>query len=356
MLIPIYICFILLLISVFVNFRTQNKILLYYILFPALASILLLLLYNNYGADMGAYKSFFSEIVPEIFWERGLDQGYAATMALVKVFGGGFYFFLTLINFVSLVLVFKTFHRFSPYIALSWMIYFVLFFGYNHTILRQGVAIALTLYSFKYILNQNLKLYFVFILLAFLFHSSALLFFPAYWIANSNLSNKYIYILLLISFPLVLIDTSMIIAKIAGLAGINENVVYAYFNSESNEFERAGLSLGLLVRILFYFFFIFRFNREDKIQHAIFNIYSFYLILYFPLSSVSMLSARGLDYYKIFECIMIPFALYNVRNIYIKIGMTFTILMYYIYALPKNFTLKHITEFDSALLWIISSF
>lgn len=91
-------------------------------------------------------------------------------------------------------------------------------------------------------------------MLGFLCHSAALLFLPAYWIANIKCTNKTMLFLLVLFFPLVLIDTSAVIAKLISYGGLNEDVVYAYFNSSSDSFERAGLSLGLGVRILYFVF------------------------------------------------------------------------------------------------------
>ena len=139
---PYTVCTILLFFAVIINLFTRNRIAVYYTLFPALLAIFLMLLFNDYGPDIQAYKRFYAEIVPEIFWERGIDLGYAAIMAFVKILGGEFYMFLALVNIMALALIFNVFDRYSPYIALSWLLYFSLYIGYNHTILRQGIALV----------------------------------------------------------------------------------------------------------------------------------------------------------------------------------------------------------------------
>lgn len=334
---PYTICMILLVFAVLVNLTSRDRLVVYYTLAPALAAIFLMLLGNTYGPDIGAYKRFFGEIIPEAFWERGLDQGYAAAMALVKALGGEFELFLLLINIGALWLIFKTFNKYSPYIALSWLLYFTLYIGYNHTILRQGIAMGLTIFSFRYIVEQKAWKFLLLIGLGFSFHSATLLFLPAYWIGKIKWSDKTAYILLVLTFPLVLLDTSVLIAKIASFAGVNEAMAYAYFNSASNEFERAGLSLGLGVRLLYFFSFALVYDKTDRVQKVLFNIYAVYLMFYFPLSSVSMLSARGLDYYKVFECLMLPYAVYSTKNVYYKMGLVMLILGYNIYAVSKQY-------------------
>lgn len=64
-----------------------------------------------------------------------------------------------------------------------------------------------------------------------------------------------------------------------------------------------------------------------------------------------MLSARGLDYYKIFECITITYAIYNQKNIIIKFLLALFVFLYAIYATIGNFSI--IKEFDSMLQTIL---
>lgn len=255
MMTPAIVCFILLIIAVVVNLASREKLIVYYSLFPALAAILLLLLFNDYGIDIPAYKQYYAEVETGGFLTHHVDIGYGAVMALVQLFGGNFYMFLALINIVSLFLVFKTFDEKSPYIAISWLIYFVMFLGYQQTILRQGIAIAITIYSLRYIVDRNIKMFLLCLILATTMHSTALLFLPAYWIAKINWSNKIMYILICLMFPFIFLDMVGVIAKIAGLAGVNEGLVTLYLNKDNEYYERAGLSLGLVVRVVFYLFF-----------------------------------------------------------------------------------------------------
>lgn len=352
---PYTICMILLVVAVFMNLVTRNRIAVYYMLLPAFVAIFLMLLGNTYGPDIGAYKRFFGEVIPEAFWERGIDQGYSALMALVKGLGGEFELFLMLINIAALWLVFNTFDKYSPYIALSWLLYFVSYIGYNHTILRQGLAIGVTLFSFRYIVKEQVWKFVFCLAIASLFHSASLLFIPAYWIGKIKWSEKTMYILMALTFPLVLLDTSVLIVKLASLGGMNEALMYAYFDSSSDNFERAGLSLGLGVRLLYFCTFALVYDKNDRVQRVLLNLYSIYLMLYFPLSSVSMLSARGLDYYKIFDCIMLPYAIYNAKNKYYKVVVVIFILGYNIYALPKQYTFLK-GPMDCRLQSIIDSF
>lgn len=66
---------------------------------------------------------------------------------------------------------------------LSVLFYFVTgvyFDAYNG--LRQYIAVSICFYAMKYILNKDAKRYFLAVLIAFLFHKSALFFVPVYFL------------------------------------------------------------------------------------------------------------------------------------------------------------------------------
>jgi hypothetical protein len=68
-------------------------------------------------------------------------------------------------------------------------------FGY-----RQDLAIAISFCSFYFIVNNKLFLFLIFIFIANLFHQSALIFLPAYWVAKINWNNTkmLVFVMLLV--------------------------------------------------------------------------------------------------------------------------------------------------------------
>ena len=86
------------------------------------------------------------------------------------------------------------------------------------------------------------------------------------------------------------------------------------------------------------------YSRESVVQTVLFRIGLFYLLLYFPCSSISILSSRGLDYYKVFDCIYLTYALYNQKERLLRFSFSVIVLMYITYSLwdtalgVKNFS------------------
>lgn len=338
--------------AAFYNFCTGQKIKVKIALFPAFILLALMLMGQNYGIDINAYRQYYNEIEVTSFWKHHVEIGYAVLMAINKILGINFNVFLFILNSLLFLSLYKTFDRFSRYFALSWLLFFSLYAGYFHTILRQSLALVFTIYSLRYIVEGRRNKYLLFCFLAILCHYSALFFVPAYWIAQRKpLSLRSVSIVLFCLFPLVLVDTTPILYKIASMVGVNPFYVDLYLDSQSEMYERAGISFGLFVKFAFFYAFAISYNKKNILERVLYNLNFFYLVLYLPLSSVSMLSARGLDYYKIFECITITYAIYNQKNPIVKVLIILFVFLYSIYAAVGNFSV--IKGFDSVLQTIL---
>ncbi|MDE7355603.1 MAG: EpsG family protein [Rikenellaceae bacterium] len=355
---PISLCGGLLVIGVLINLTTRDKFAVYYTFFPAFLAICLLMFDNKFGVDQSAYLRMFDQINIDNWNEYGTNPGYALLNAIVKFFGGDYWTLLFIMNLFSMTVLTVTFNKYSPFIALSWLIYFSLHMGYNLGIVRQGMALTFTIMSFKYILSKERNKYLLCMLAAFFFHYSMVTFIPAYWIANRiTVNRRKAFIIMAIAFPLVLVNLLDIIGLVASKAGLPQWQIELYLTEGGKYNERAGLSPGLIVRMLLFFGFALSADLNDRLQRVLFNLYFVYLLLYFPLSSISILSSRGLDYYKVFECITVPLAVLNIKNIYWKMVYVCFVLAFFIYSIFNNYTVYvKETNLDSALKSIMNSF
>lgn len=355
---PVTLCMYLLLFGVVINLATRDKFVVYYVSFPALLAIGLLMLDNHFAVDQVDYQKMFESISLDNWRESMTNPGYALLNGVVKYLGGDYWTLLLVMNVFAMLVVGPAFHRYSPYIVLSWLIYFAMYLGYNLALVRQGMAMAFALLSFRYILSQNLKKYLLCLLAAFFFHYSVILFIPAYWIANRIMvGKKKALIIMAIAFPLVFFNCLDLLFMIFSRIGIPSWQLELYLSADGQFYEQAGLSAGLVVRILLFLGFVLTADLNDRVQRVLFNIYFVYLLVYFPLSSVSMLSARGLDYYKIYDCFIIPYAVLNIRNIYWKIVYVGFTVAFFVYSVFNQYSL-YIKEgtMDSALKSVMSNF
>ena len=179
--------------------------------------------------------------------------------------------------------------------------------------MRQWAAMSIVFYSYKYIRKKELKKYLLLILIASLFHKTALLMIFLYILQNINISKKvhillfgisfffekiFVFIIFNIKIPIISYYKGYIIEKI-GLGGAK-----MYY-----------IILGIYIILLLHFLFLKK--RERKLE----KIYTISLIgcfIYTSLISLGHLGIRIGMYFLIFSLILID--RYTSETIY-KIGI-----------------------------------
>ncbi len=145
----------------------------------------------------------------------------------------------------------------------------------SYNIIRQWIACAIFLYSFKYIIKKKLLKYIICIIIASCFHISALLLFLIYPILNVKFSLKLkLIITVSLSLFIKLFFNSKIVFKIFTL--IDSGYYYRYvvaidkFNQVSN-YTNFFFCFVILIIILFFY------KKYSKIDN--YNVYFNYLLL-----------------------------------------------------------------------------
>lgn len=163
-----------------------------------------MLMGQNYGIDINAYRQYYNEIEVANFWKHHVEMGYAALMALNKLLGFNFNVFLFVLNSLLFLSVYKTFDRYSRYFSP----FVVTVFQFVCGIFLYNIAtrIGFGFYDLFFTLycRGKKKSIFVFLFFSNLVSYSAVFFLPAYWIAQRNpLSLKNISVFcLFISFSI----------------------------------------------------------------------------------------------------------------------------------------------------------
>ncbi len=143
------------------------------------------------GADYTMYEATYNEIRAGITGQR-IDISTIVLDKLLIFLGlpAQWYFIIT--AFLGNYIVLKTITGEYKRVSLSFFIYIcgTLYFStYNTT--RQCLAIVIFYYSLRYIKEENPKKYIVLNIIGTLFHTSAILFIPFYFIAKIDFKKKY---------------------------------------------------------------------------------------------------------------------------------------------------------------------
>lgn len=332
------------------SINNRNKLRRNYVFFVSIILILQSGLRNlAVGADTYAYSLIFNEISSFWSWDeiwqnfirvyvlgQGKDPGYALLQKIFQFFLNDYRFFLisvSILFFYSLGIFIYDNTSTILQVTLAYLLYLALFYEfYSITGIRQTIAGALCLISFRYVKTQQIVKFLLCIGIAFMIHKTALFFIPFYFI--SQLNPRRIYLPILLIFPFLMIFRNRIVAIIASTS--DDSRVTQYF---VDQYDGAGTYVftSLIILVALWGFINLKKLTSDRRNHAAINAISLALSLT-PLTWFDPNLMRLVMYYSIFLLIFIPTSI-DVARIPRKLRMAvigFTIIFTSYFAIYKN--------------------
>lgn len=252
----------------------------------------------------------------------GYELGYVGLNFIVSLISSDarLFFFIAYLIFISIYN--KVFLEYSDYPIFSLFLFISI--SFLDVPLRQVLATSFFIYSFKYILNENLKKYLICFLFAFMFHYSSIIMIPVYFL--SRYSFKW-YTYIIIFFLSFFIGQFVNIYSLFGF-------FLDFFKKSYGDVDRVGLTTGMLLYVFvflccLYGYFMNSFDNKYKIA---FNIYFMGLCVYFTFNSVPIVATRGGEFLMTYQFILIP----NMLKIFTKgskliVVFIFVVLYGYMY-------------------------
>lgn len=251
----------------------------------------------NIGWD---YEAYYNTI------KYGIETNIVSSGEYITIFLVKISQYLNLTNlyfvinsFLCVFLIGKTVRKYSNdfWTSMVFFICFPLFFLNSLSVVRIFSAIAITFYGIKYIKEGNFLKYFIIVLIASLFHKSAVISIIFYFIKNVNLSRKKI-ILLLIFLPSI--------GKL-----INKYIYiymprYAEYTNATSIQEGTKAILVFIVIEIFIVLFkerLIKRNNEINLYH---NIYFMGLCIYLMFANQGTMGHRLSLYGTIYSLLLIP--------------------------------------------------
>ena len=155
----------------------------------------------NVGMDYEVYDAIYNDIQNNIQSgiESRVEAGFHIGCKICSALGGTSQLMFLLMSIGTILLLYNSYRKNSPNMMMSLMIFLCFGQMYLSTFnaIRQCLSIGLFAYSIQYIKHRQLVKYIVAIGLAALFHKTAILLFPLYWLLSREY-NKVILIILLI--------------------------------------------------------------------------------------------------------------------------------------------------------------
>lgn len=280
--------------------------------------------FRNSGYDFDSYKDLYNMV------KKNQDINQEISFVFLSKISPNYRILLIIFSFITISLQFFYIKKVSPLpifslFILSSTLLFPTFMGQ----MRQGVAIsffAIAIYNYR-----NKILSFTFIIIASLFHTSALIGLIAIFIPNRIISKKY-YLLIFISSFFLSNIISPYLSELVLLDPESRVGDSLSFYSQTEDYS-LGFNSALLIRSIL---FLLCYSRKDHIQTDCFafllNVYFASIILYMSLGFIPQLGGRGTLYFAYFEIILFPFYVNSFdskrRNLFIQIFSLFTLMRY----------------------------
>lgn len=264
----------------------------------------------------------------------GFEIGYGFLVYSIRSITQDYTVFLLIHALVYYYLIFKANRQISPLPSLSLLLFYVATMGVLGSN-RQLIALAICLCSLQYVVERKPIKFFLLIGVAFLFHTTALLF-SVYYFLNRDFKKHYIYGALIFAF--IIGKTSIPNLLFSGLGNLlgGASASKAEIYSEKDSLGNFSLSIVGLIRRLFYFVVFYlsydKLSKKLKTYKLVFNGFLFGLVFYFLFSnSLLILVNRGSIYFNVMEVFLITSLPFLFKTHKDKIIIIFILFLYSFY-------------------------
>ncbi|MGH1705389.1 EpsG family protein [Enterococcus gallinarum] len=294
--------FIAMLSSFFAFFVKKNKFgkMMYFCSF--LVVVIFAAIRKNVSADYSNYIGNFINIGINGGGAR-IEPGYWLLNRIVGLFTSNLNAIIIVTSIITFSILFKIIREYSVMPALSVLFLFVLR-DYEMLIclIRQGIALAIIAYSFKYLVKDEYLKYFVLVIIASSFHYSAIIFLLIFKILNKKMEMHDISIFIFIGITIFFARFSL---------GFLESFIHSeYYSSLVSLISEPG-PVYLKQAMLNFFILILSISKYKQMLKE--TEYSVILVNILFLNTVMSFSLLGLNlayrfviYFDFFNILLYP--------------------------------------------------
>lgn len=269
---------------------------------------------DGVGVDTSAYIYIYDQIRDYGTTSFAVEKGFLYLNKFVLLFSQNVHIFFFLVFCITLFFTQKFLHYFVPekYIGFCFLVFISssFYFVYALSGIRQGIAIGIVLYSFKYIVERKALRFFVLSLLAVCFHFSAVIVFPFYFIPRKLVPFNWFFLLLLICLiagRYVKFLFYMLVSNIGGH--------YAVYADLFSDFANSSTGIGIIGRIVLWVMIAYCFKKyavHDIKNIILYNIFCSGVLLYVLFLNVDIL-VRLSEYFTATFIAILPLSIRGLK-------------------------------------------
>lgn len=261
----------------------------------------------NLGSDMGYYWQYVTNQLYVSFQDLDFSRfeiGYKILTKLITLITINKQIYLFVISCIATIPIGFVTYKYSKMPFLTILLYLSFgFYNFNFSGLRQAMAFGVVMFSYKYIQEKKLLKYLITMIVAISFHISSIVFLPAYFLKNMNLTKLKICLI-------VLIDIIIFIFKTQIFNLISLFIYDDYTIVETNSYTWMMMCLTIAVVCLIFYNATVRKNEKTRSLY-IYVIIGASLMLFAPIANNIL---RIANYYLMFMILLIPEVINTMKN------------------------------------------
>ncbi len=287
--------------------------------------------FRNYGVgtDTMVYGQRYFEYahrmsIPRFFEITDCEWGYGLLVFGVSHFTNNIFWMYFLIQLIIMVFVWLSIEEYLDdyYKPYALMVYYLLFYSFSLNLMRQTIAMAIMLFSFRYIRRNKLIPFLICLAAAILFHKTSVIsfvLFPIYQLSYTKDKNeikqrsivgKYIHeIITKIRKPLLFLGVVAVFLIVLNGARI---ITFLHFYLDDFYAQYNNLKAGggntwrynlFMIPLLLFTGFSIKKNNPDYIFYIVISVIQ---LIMFRLKLISTESYRMCLYFAFFMVICLP--------------------------------------------------
>lgn len=298
---------------------SRKKIPNYFFIIP---SFLLLFFISTFRGDFNTdyrnYTNIFHLInnysLTDVFTVGfNIENGYILLNKLIGMFTDNEIYLFAITTFIILYGFYHQFNKYSVNIWLS-VLMFVTAGSYyaSFNITRQILTVAIIFMGSKFLYERKFFKYLLVVILATLFHKSAIIMLPFYFILNFRINLRNMFFILAGSVFIILFFDS-ILAFVQNYA--YDNYTEDAYGMDGQRFTNAVLPLALLI---FSFFHIKKLENKNTMHRIWFNAVIFYAVFFIIALQVEMLKRIGY-FFAPYALLLIPYIFSRMQDKHLRV-------------------------------------
>lgn len=251
------------------------------------------------GADYPIYRNLYSGFSLYTTYNDVLDKAlfiptseqiewiYVLLNKILFDLGSPFYMVTFVMVLMSISLKFTTIYQNLAYPVLGAFMYFMpLYFFEDSGQIRQGMGVAICVFSYRYIKARNLPMFLLMMYIALGFHKTAVAFLPAYWIVKIPMNKARIIAVIVMAILLSPFEVYRIFGSLIDNIGSQDvSDGFSGYVNDSQFGQSVAFGLADIIKI-FFIYILYKFDEDGckEVEYyeymrnlAVFGLFLFYI-------------------------------------------------------------------------------